>query len=279
MFESHSLESTGHHCGKTPVAQASAALKPTHKSKQVNSSEGKTLLESSGGWAGLCLSQTKVHVSHWVCHLGSCLEQRLWLFEYYRTWGAKGRGQGTLDNCWSACTTLHSWSVYHRKGDATDAQQTERTAHLQAWYTPAQNSPILNSWQTGFYFHSQNRLHNVRAYKTLFLFGQFLLKHLYHKPDCKPWSSNSAATGTFMYWERLVCEQKCITHFLSYFLWERCPECSPLFCKAWMLHQEHCHQKWAFFWHLMRFFYRETGHIHIQSKKTATHIDLLLAHF
>lgn len=44
---------------KTPVAQASAILKPTHKSKQVNSSEGKTLLETSGGWAGLYLSQTR----------------------------------------------------------------------------------------------------------------------------------------------------------------------------------------------------------------------------
>lgn len=102
--------------------------------------------------------------------------------------------------------------------------------------------------QPGFYFHSQNRLHNVRAYKTpkLFLFGQFLLKQLYHKSDCKPWISNFAATATFMYWERLVCEQKCIIHFLSYLLWERYPECSPLFCKDWMLHQEHCHQKWAF---------------------------------
>lgn len=59
VFESHSLESTGHHYGKTPFTQASAALKPAHKSKQVNSSEGKTLLESSGGWAGLYLSHTQ----------------------------------------------------------------------------------------------------------------------------------------------------------------------------------------------------------------------------
>lgn len=59
VFESHSLESTGHHYGKTPVAQAPAALKPAHKSKQVNSSEGKTLLENSGGWTGLSLSQTQ----------------------------------------------------------------------------------------------------------------------------------------------------------------------------------------------------------------------------
>lgn len=97
VFENHSLESTGHHCGKTPVAQASPVLKPTHKGKQVNSSEGKTLLESSGGWAGLYLSQTQGS----GCALGlsfSCLEQRLWLFDYYRTWGDKGRGQGMLDN-------------------------------------------------------------------------------------------------------------------------------------------------------------------------------------
>lgn len=79
------------------------------------------------------------------------------------------------------------------------------------------------------------------------------------------------------YWERLVCEQKCIIHFLSYFHWERCPECFPLFCKDWMLHHKNCHQKWAFFWHFMRVFYRGTGHIRIQSKKAAPHIDLLLA--
>lgn len=80
-----------------------------------------------------------------------------------------------------------------------------------------------------------------------------------------------------MYWERLVCEQKCIRHFLSYFLWERCPECSSLFCKDWMLHQEHWHRKEAFFRHFMRVLYKGTGHIRIQSKKAATHIDLLLA--
>lgn len=225
---------------------------------------------------GCICHRPEVRISHWVCHLGSCLEQRLWLFEFFRTWDDKGRGQGMLDNCQSACSTLHSWSVYHRKGMPN---RQSRTAHLQGWCMPAQNSPTPNSWQTGFYFHFLNRLHNVRAYKTpkLFLFGQFLLKQLYQETDCKPESVIQQPQARSPYWERLVCEQKCIINFLSYFLWERCPKCSPLFCKDWMLHQEHCHWKWAFFWHLMRVLYRGTGHIHIQSKKAATHIDLLLA--
>lgn len=100
VFESHSLESTGHHCGKKLqlLRHQQSWSQPTRANRWTLQRAEHCQRAVVAGQGSVCHTP-EIHVSHWVCHSDSCLEQRLWLFEYYRTQGDKGRGQGMLDNC------------------------------------------------------------------------------------------------------------------------------------------------------------------------------------
>ena len=74
----------------------------------------------------------------------------------------------------------------------------------------------------------------------LFLFGQFLLKQLYHGLECKP------SIRSIQQPQACSCIGRDLSvsrNALHYFLGERCLECSPLLCRGWMLHQEHYNWK------------------------------------